>query len=97
MNNFGDRLNELQLKLRKTWKLHGAQVEVLKQKLSAISLELQALQTSIGCELSEVEQLLDRLERSHRSDFRQLPPETFDGSKPEPSYRNGNSAEALTQ
>lgn len=95
MNNL-DRLSELQLKLRKARKLHGAQVESLKQKLSTLSIELQCLQTSIACELSEVEQILDRIERSERhqrSATSTSSSVTFDGSKFERQVSNGNGAE----
>lgn len=88
--------SELQLKLQKTRKVHGAQIEILKQKLSAVNAELQALQTILHCELVEVEESLDklnRIERDRRSVTSQLSTEAFNGSKSEPSYRNGNSAE----
>ena len=89
-------ISELQLKLQKTRRIHGAQIEILKQKLSAVNAELQALQTILHCELVEVEESLDRLnraERSHRSVTSQLPAESFGGSKTEPSYQNGNTPE----
>lgn len=99
MSNLLDQITDVRYKLQELRKEHGAEVEILKRKISTLNVELQATQMLVSQKIAQTVELLERVSRAERQNLRSqlpLPESEPSGSNSEPSRSGSENAEPQT-